>query len=31
MYVARQYHVYEKVLHTGHTLMEQEKQYVTAG
>ena len=31
MYVARQYHVYEKVLHTGHTLMEQEKQWATVG
>lgn len=31
MYVARQYHVYEKVLHAGHTLMELEKQCATAG
>jgi GNAT superfamily N-acetyltransferase len=31
MYVARQYHVYEKVLYMGYTLIEQEKQCATAG
>jgi hypothetical protein len=31
MYVARQYHVYEKVLHPGYTVMEQETQCATAG
>lgn len=31
MYVARHYHVYEKALHTGCTVMEQEQQYATVG